>query len=175
MKEHASDTVSLNDRNLGSLIARLAHTIHAPHYPAGDRAALRRWAPGLPVPLAFYRLWLRHVGGDPPPEYQTPVWMGVIWAIATLGAGGNTPNRPFGQALAESGFSEGRLERLLSAPEDKRLELFMSAVRFLAAKGEGFDLAEGARLLLTTDPEKRDSLHRRVASYYYRYSPAANE
>ncbi|MFN3629826.1 MAG: type I-E CRISPR-associated protein Cse2/CasB, partial [Casimicrobiaceae bacterium] len=44
---------------LASIVGRLAHAIGEAHYPNGDRAALRRWAPGQPLPLAFYRLWLR--------------------------------------------------------------------------------------------------------------------
>lgn len=156
---------------LGSDVARLAGVIGSPHFPGGDRAALRRWAPGQPVPLAFYRLWLRHLGSDSPPENRTEAWMAIVWAIATLGEGCHDPKRPFGQSLAESGFSEGRLERLLSAPDDVRIDLFMSAVRFLAAKGERFDLAEAARFLLTTDEGKREQVHRRIAQAFYRHLP----
>lgn len=155
--------------------AKLAHTIAAlagvvghERYPAADRAALKRWAPGQPVPLAFYRLWLRHLGEEPPHEAQTEAWMTLAWGLAISGEGSHDPKRPLGQALAESGFSEGRLERLLSAPDDVRIELFMSAVRFLAAKGERFDWTQAARFLLTVDAAKRESIHRCIALGYYR-------
>lgn len=156
---------------LASTVGRLAHAIGAEHYPNGDRAALRRWAPGQPLPLAFYRLWLRLMGTDLPPEATTPAWMLLAWSLATLGADAHTPGRPWGQALAESGFAEGRLERLLSAPDDVRAELFMSAVRFLAAKGERFDLTEAARFLITSDADKREAVHRRIAQAFYRHLP----
>jgi CRISPR system Cascade subunit CasB len=151
-------------------VARLAGVIGSLHYPSGDRAALRRWAPGQPLPLPFYRLWLRHLDTELPPPAQLEGWMALTWAIATLGADAHAPKRPLGQALAECQFSEARLERLLSTPDDVRLDLFMSAIRFLAAKGERFDLTEAARFLLTHDADKREALHRRIAADYYRHA-----
>lgn len=164
-------TTSSQQPSLSSTLARLAAPVGAPHYPAGDRATLRRWAPGQPVPLAFYRLWLRHVGADLPPEGQTEAWMLIAWAIVTLGKEAHDPKRPWGQALAEAGFSEGRLERLLSAPADVRADLFVQAVRFLAAKDERFDLVEAALYLLTEDEAKREGLARRIAEAFYRHLP----
>lgn len=164
-------TIPDGQSSLSSTLARLAAVIGAPHYPAGDRAALRRWAPGQLVPLAFYRLWLRHVGADLPAQSQSEAWLLLVWAMATLDAEAHAPKRPWGQALAEAGFAEGRLERLLSAPEDVRANLFMQAVRFLAAKGERFDLAEAALYLLTDDEAKREQLHRRIALAFYRHLP----
>lgn len=152
-------------------VARLAGVIASPHYPTADRAALRRWAPGQPMPLAFYRLWLRHAGRDLPPESQIEAWMALTWGLATMGAHAHHSERALGQALAEGRYSEGRLERLLAAPDALRIDLFMSAVRFLAAKNERFDWSEAAAFLLATDSDKRESIHRRIASYYYRHLP----
>lgn len=159
---------------LPGVVARLAHAISAEHDPHGDRVALRRWAPGQPLPLAFYRLWLRQMDGDLPAEAATPAWMLLAWSLATLGAQAHAPARPWGQALAESGFAEGRLERLLSAPADVRPDLFMAAVRFLAAKGERFDLTEAARFLLSSDEDKREAVHRRIAQAFYRHLPKSD-
>ncbi len=153
---------------LAADISRLAGVIGSPHYPGSDRAALRRWATGQPVPLAFYRLWLRHLGSDLPAQQQTDAWMILAWGLATAGQGAHDPKRPLGQALAKSGYSEGRLERLLSAPDDVRLDLFMSTVRFLTTKGERFDWQDAALFLLTLDADKREGLHRRIATSYYR-------
>ncbi|MCL6555569.1 MAG: type I-E CRISPR-associated protein Cse2/CasB [Burkholderiales bacterium] len=155
--------------SLGARVAQMAAIIGAEHYPNGERAALRRWSLEQPIPLAFYRLWLRHLGDDLPPEFQTPAWMTIAWGLATLGKEGHDPRRPLGQALAESQFSEGRLEQLLSAPEDVRPDLFMSAVRFLAAKGERFDWRDGAAFLLTQDNEQRQRLNHRIAAAFYRH------
>jgi CRISPR system Cascade subunit CasB len=169
MSESASPSSELT--SLASIVGRLAQVLASPHYPNGDRAALRRWAPGQPLPLAFYRLWLRHMNQHLPAEAATQAWMLLAWSLATLGAEAHAPGRPWGQALAESGFSEGRLERLLSAPDDIRPDVFMAAVRFLAAKGERFDLTEAAFYLLTSDAEKRETVHRRIAQAFYRHLP----
>lgn len=160
---------------LGSSISRLAGVIGSQRYPAGDRAALRRWAPGQPLPLAFYRLWLRHLGTESPPESQAEVWMTLAWGLATMGPSAHEPRRSFGLALAKAGFSEGRLERLLSAPDDVRKELFMDAVRILGARHERFNWLDGALFLLAADSDKRESVHRRIAHAYYRHLPSGSE
>jgi CRISPR system Cascade subunit CasB len=162
---------SAKESSLAATVGRLAQRIGAAHFSNGDRAALRRWAPGQPLPLAFYRLWLRQMDGELPAEANTEAWMLLAWSLATLGADAHAPERPWGQALAESGFAEGRLERLLSAPADVRPDLFMAAMRFLAARGERFDFAEAARFLLTTDEGKREHVHRRLAQAFYRHLP----
>lgn len=154
-----------------AIVGRLVRVIGASDYPAGDRAQLRRWSPGQHVPLAFYRLWLRHSGTDLPTETQTIAWLALAWSIAMLGASAHLPQRSWGRALAESGYAESRLERLLSSPADVRLELVMSAVRFLSANNERCDLVDIAHFLLTTDPVKREGLHRRIAQAYYRHLP----
>lgn len=167
----ANSQAAVAGASLATPVARLAGVIGAPHYPAGDRAALRRWAPGQPLPLSFYRLWLRHADSDLPPEAHTETWMALAWGLATMGAHAHQPGRALGQALAESRYSEGRLERLLAAPDALRVDLFMSAVRFLAAKNERFDWGDAATFLLATDADKREGIRRRVASSYFRHLP----
>lgn len=159
------------EHSLSTAIARLAGVVGSPHYPAGDRAMLRRWAPGQAVPLSFYRLWLRHLGTDLPPENQTEAWMTVVWGLATMGSDAHDPKRPLGQALAESGYSEGRLERLLSAPEDVRIDLLMDVVRFLSSRHEHFNWSDAASFLLVNAGDKRESIHRRIAHAFYRHLP----
>lgn len=157
--------------DLAAHIGRLAGLLGSAHYPGADRAALKRHAPGQPPPLAFYRLWLRHLGTELPPDGQTAAWALLVWGLALAGAGAHRPGRGLGRMLAESGYAETRLERLLAADDDARERLFASLVRFLAAKGEGFDWLHAARLLLTRDADARESLHRRIAADYYRHLP----
>jgi len=173
MNESVQHTPS-HAASLATQVARLAGVVGAAHYPSGDRAALRRWSPGQPLPLAFYRLWLRHMDTELPPPTKLEAWMTLVWTMATLGAEAHAPKRPLGQALAESKFAEGRLERLLSAPEDVRLDLLMSAIRFLAAKGEHFDLVDAALFLLIADNDRREDLYRRIAASYYRHINDSN-
>lgn len=157
------------ESSLAATVGRLAGVIGHPHYPAGDRAALKRWSPDQPMPLAFYRLWLRHMSDALPSEAQAPAWMALAWGLASLGTASHRKDRQLGRALAESSFAEVRLERLLGAPDELRLELFISMVRFLAAKNESFDWLDAATFLLTTDAQARERVCRRIAQAFYRY------
>lgn len=152
-------------------VGRIATLLALPHYPNGDRAALRRWSSGQSLPMAYYRLWLHHLGQDPPPDAQAEDWMTIVWGLALAGAGAHQSGRTLGQALAEAGFAEARLERLLSAPDELRQDLSRSAIRFLAAKGQACNFADLAAYLLTQDAEKREALNHRIARNYYRHLP----
>lgn len=168
----AQDMMAADD-GLGSLVARLAAVVGSERFPNADRAALKRWAPGQPPPLAFYRLWLRSVDGELPAPAQTQAWMLVTSGLA-LGVA-HQRGRPLGRVLAESRYAEARLERLLAAPPDVLPELFASLMRFLAARGEPVDWLDAARLLLTQDADKRESVHRRIASDYFRHLPRTDK
>ena len=167
----ASPYASTSAESLSARVDRLASILANPHFPVSDFASLRRHAPGRPPPLAFYRLWLRQLGDDLPPESQSAAWMLLTWGLAFIGAGGHRRDRPLGRALAECGYSESRLERLLAADSDSLEPLFASVVRFLTAKRESFDWRDAAHLLLITDAQKREAIHRRIASTYYRHQP----
>lgn len=156
---------------LASRIGTLAGVIGHAHYPNGDRAALKRWAPGQTVPLAFYRLWLRHLGEELPAESQQQSWMLLAWGLALCGAHAHRVDLPLGQALAEARYADARLERLLSAPAELRPELFMALTRFLAAKDAAFNWTEAAEYLLARDTDARERSHRRIAQSFYRHLP----
>jgi CRISPR system Cascade subunit CasB len=171
--------VSITDHpvseELGASVGRLAGLLASDHFPGADRAALKRYASGQAPPLAFYRTWLRHMSDELPGEDDAKAWALMAWGLALMGAQAHRRDRPLGAALAGSGYSEARLERLLAADADARLDLFASLVRFLANKGEGFDWLDAARLLLTRDPDRRESTHRRIAAAYYRRIPTTKE
>ena len=157
------------DDALPQRVARLAGIVGGERFPAADRASLKRWALGQPPPLAFYRMWLRDIDAELPSAAQTPSWVLITWGLA-FGVS-HQRDRPLGQALAESRFAEARLERLLGAAPDILPELIISAIRFLAAKGDSIDWLDAARLLLTQDAGKREVIHRRIAQSYFRHQP----
>lgn len=152
--------------SLHAQIARLSRMIGAEHYPTGDLAALKRYSPGGVIPLAFYRLWLKHMEEELPNSIT--VWATIAFGLATMGKEAHQPGRPLGRVLAEAGYSEARLEQILASDDDVRIKLFTSMVRFLSAKGEGFNWTEAARFLLTNDEDQREAIHRRIASDFYR-------
>lgn len=153
-------------------IGRLAAVLASSHVAGSDRAALQRMVPGTAPPLAYYRLWLRHLADEVPDTAQTGAWMLLAAGLAASHAQANRPGRGFGQALAESGWHEARLERLLAADVDgQQLKLAADGLRFLAARGETFDWVDLARLLLARTDRARDAIHRRIATDFYRKRP----
>lgn len=147
-------------------IVHIAAALAHPDFSAGDRAALKRMVPGEPPPLEFYRFALRHL----PENWEAHLadWVTLVAAMALMGANAYQKGRSFGQALAEEGFSEARLERLLAADDEGRRTLFLRAVRFLASKGASFEWEQAASLLLTRDEARREEINRRIASDFYR-------
>ena len=153
--------------SLASRIARIASTIGADHFPTGERAALKRMPPNESPGLVFFRFWPRYLGTDTPPDAQALDWSVILAGIALMGRSAPQSGRRFGTVLAETRYSEGRLERLLGTEDtDVRRVLFLRAVRFLAAKGEPFDWLGAAAWLLST-AEKRDEAARRIARDFY--------
>lgn len=75
---------------------------------------------------------------------------------------------PAGRVLADAGYAESRLERLLSAEDETLKTLLLRTARFLAAKGAPVNWVDFARLLLTRDPDKREDARLRIARDFYR-------
>ena len=167
----AVDSSATEGDSLSGQIGRLASLLASGHFNNADRAALKRYAAGQPPPLAFYRLWLRHLRAELPEAGWTRTWALLVWGLAFMGVRAHRRDRSLGRALAEAAYAEARLERLLAADEGIREDLFASLVRFMAAKGESFDWCDAALLLLTKDSDMRERCHRRIASDYYRYLP----
>lgn len=168
----ASPSTDTAGPTLHRRIGRLAAVLGADHFPGGDRAALKRMAPGTPPPLSFYRLWLRHLGDDVPAPDQTPPWAVIVAGLAGAPPQAHRPGRGFGRALAESGWHEARLERLLAAGDDgQQVKLTADALRFLAAHGESFDWTQVARLLLARADDARDAIQRQIATDFFRHQP----
>lgn len=147
-------------------IAKLSRMISTEHYPTEDRAALKRYSPGCVIPLAFYRLWLKHMEEKLPDNITA--WAAIAFGLATMGKEAHQPGRPLGRVLAEAGYSEARIEQILASDDDVRIKLFTNMVHFLSARGKGFNWTEAARFLLTTDESKREAIHLRIASDFYR-------
>lgn len=161
------DSAPSTEEALPSRIGQIAATLGGEHFPTGERAALKRFAPGQSVPLAYWRFWPRWLRAEAPPDTQSQDWALILAGLSLMGRAGHQPKARFGATLAEQGYSEQRLERLLAAEDAAtRRQLFARTVRFLAAKGAAIDWLEAARFLLAGDA-LRESLAHRVARDYY--------
>lgn len=166
------ETASPPTPSLAGLIWHLAALINK-KLPPGDVAALRRLRPEDPGCPPFWKLMATEIDaaafkdGALGNDEQDRRWAAVLSALATLD--GLVEKQPdFGTALARSDYSELRFERLLRAGEAQLFDELRNAVRFLAAKAEPANPVDMARLALTRDPEKAESLRRKLARQYYR-------
>lgn len=159
-------TVSLApEETLEQQIGRIAGIISSERFPTGERAALRRMGPGLPLPLSFYRFAFGYLPTGW--EYAIDDWITLVAGIALMSPSAYNVQVGFGRALGEAGYSEFRLERLLAAEDKVRRSLFLRAIRFLAAKSKAFNWTEGARFLLTKSESRRETLNLSIARDFY--------
>lgn len=158
---------STNEEDLPSRIGRIAAILGGEHFPTGERAALKRFAPGQSLPLAYWRFWPRWLRTHAPAEAQSKDWALILAGLALMGRAGHQPKARLGATLATEGYSEQRLERLLAAEDaHTRRQLFARTIRFLAAKGAVIDWLEAARFLLAGDALRESLIHRVARDYY---------
>lgn len=151
--------------NLYQIVGRLASILENDRFPTEERATLRRMMPGQTLPLAFYRFAFKNL----PEQWQRFLdeWVSLVAGISLMSPNAHNPEVGLGIALADAGYSEARLERLLASTDEVRRVLFLRAVRFLAAKAKPFNWVEGAQFLLTKDKDKLEALQLSIARDFY--------
>ena len=105
---------------LGSVVAALSRRLHAQVIGAGALAELRRIT-GDDLPPAFWKRYLT----DVPAEWREPkghvdprvdqAWAGLLRAMVEMAPNPHSFERPFGESLADTDYSEHRFVRLLRA------------------------------------------------------------
>jgi CRISPR system Cascade subunit CasB len=151
---------------LEQTVDRLAHALASAALGPGDRAALRRMAPPQPPPVAFLKLAYRAL---PEQWEQRPAdWMTLAAGLALMGPDPHRSGRPAGRVLAEQGFSEARLERLLSAEGPNLHAALLKTAWFLGSRSAPADWTDFARLLLAGGGPERDAARLRIARDFYR-------
>lgn len=153
-------------------IARLAGLIGGARFPTGDRARLRRLHPASPDGSAFWRLLLEQVPDEERRGAESESrWAVLMQGMALMSGPVASPHRQgarLGAVLAELGYSELRLTRLLRAREPKDLaEHVPRLARFLAAKGSAIDWARFGLLILARSEESAENHRRAIARDYF--------
>ncbi|WP_020373818.1 type I-E CRISPR-associated protein Cse2/CasB [Sulfobacillus thermosulfidooxidans] len=160
-------TTVQNDPTLRSIIIRLANIINSDALSSGKRAQLRRMSLQNEPPLCFYQLAVTYLPeGWTHPSLRSD-WLTIVAGMATMFPRIHQSDRPLGRVLAQAGYSEARLERLLVADDMVRRVLVQRLTRFLAAKLMSVNWIELGALLLLRDHERRESLHLRIAQDFY--------
>ncbi|MBF0528784.1 MAG: type I-E CRISPR-associated protein Cse2/CasB [Deltaproteobacteria bacterium] len=155
-------------------VREMAEVLAGENFPIGERAALKRMGIDGAAPLAFHRFVIKYIED----AYQNGPWRAdwrtLICAMARQRNGGFNPAISLGQALAEAGYAESRMERLLSANGDTLRALILRAARQLTAKDVAIDWSQLAELLFCRDPESREKINTRIARDFYRSTPFKN-
>ncbi|MCO6440763.1 MAG: type I-E CRISPR-associated protein Cse2/CasB [Nitrococcus mobilis] len=156
------------------LAPRLAAVIHADGFPNGERARLKRMSLSGPTPLSYHRFLLRYV----PPRWHGKItalaWRTLISALARQHQNPHNPSMPFGHALAESDYSELRLESLLAAEGRVLATLTLRAATRLAAGRVRCNWKDIAWLLFAVNNDTRERVNQRIARDFYR-TPSAKD
>lgn len=141
-----------------------------PWLPVGERVALRRCKPGDIGGTGLYRFLarLRETGAfvpasGPDADDAERRWTCMLAACERLP---HKADLSLGAALADAGYHEARLERLLRADDSRSLTAIDHAVRYLAAKGSQMNLYDLHRLLFTTGSAV-ESIRRGLARQFY--------
>lgn len=130
--------------------------------PKRDRAELRR--PGH-CP-ALWKVLVRMDKAES--DYHEPYewerrWRVLLRCIARTGQGA----KPLGKALAETGWSEGRLFRLLEASEEGLYDQIRFAAAYLESKDARPDWTQFHDLLIYNNERARHA----IARSYYSHQP----
>lgn len=127
----------------------------------GDLAELRRMNTDRPDSALFWRLIIAFRIASDDSAYNDDVQTEQAWAktIAALAHGTrygqeetttpHDPAIPLGRALAAAGFHQARLQALLNAGPPQVQRLAATATAFLHSKGQRYNAADLARLMLS--------------------------
>lgn len=160
---------------LRATVSRLARALEKQLSP-GDVAALRRLDPDDPAAPAFFKVAVQLLedvmpdvesAGEPARMEAERRWAAILCAMA-LTSGLHRFDRPLGSALAESGFAELRLTRLLRARGDQVFPALRAAAQYLASKAEPFDPTDLARLVLSEGRRDEEKVRRAIARSYFK-------
>ncbi len=153
---------------LAGVIARVAAEFDSGGLGPGERAELRRLDPAKPSQPAFWKVLAQIVSPDAPlPPGAELRWAAALTGLARMGPDSHAPSRRAGGVLADCGYSEARFQRLLRSEGATLADAFRRTCAFLAQKAERVDWTELARLVLETDPARRESTRRELARQYY--------
>ncbi len=146
----------------------------------GPRAQLRRWRPGrTELSPAFWRIYVTRPDGEkaaaihPKALERIAVLLAALAETDGLHRGHEANASSLGRALAQCGFSEARLIRLLEAGDEQRADGLLKAASFLASKAQPFVTTD---LVHFACPQGDDALERRrlkIARDFYAALDAA--
>jgi len=152
--------------NLASIVARLHTAIHSEGVGNGGRAALRKADPSQPLPMSFYRFAAHYLPDHW--ENNRSAWICLVSSLANIRAQSHDMKRAFGAELAKAGYTELRMNKLLSAKSDMLEHQVRQISRLFQSKAINANWVDPARLLLAKDNTAREAIRQQLATDYYK-------
>lgn len=170
MSSNPESAVQTEVPTLRAIVGRIVQALEKQLAP-GDIAALRRLEPSDPAAPAFFKVAASVLDGILPDGEDARLdaerrWAAVLCSMSVTN-GLHLFGRPLGSALADAGFTELRLTRLLRARGDQVFTALRAAAQFLASKAQPFDPADLARLVLSEGRPDEEKVRRAIARSYF--------
>lgn len=156
----------IEPKPLALTVELLASALASGEVGAGDTAILKRMEIHQRPSVAFMRIAYRYLPEQW--ENQTLQWMAITAGMAWMNPHSHNKGSRVGQVLAEHGYSEIRLERLLSADQAVLPMMLMRAAYFLSARQSPVDWTEFASLLLVEEQDECERIRLAIARDFYR-------
>lgn len=151
------------------VVHKIALEIAQEHFPAGDRAALRKEQRGP----AFWKIAVHHL--EPKGLLVDGPWRDeaeLRWAAILAGLARNPQlhrrDRRLGDVLAEADIAEARVLRLARAHGDSLHKTVRAVAQQLASSGLKVDWGDFADLILSDGRPWEDEVRRRMCRDFYR-------
>ena len=165
-----TDTQESSSLKLGSAVGKINAIIYD-GLSTGDLAELRRISPDEPFTPALWRVLLDLELDDAPDWISQSKWE-RRWATLLMGmarcAGLHSYDIPFGQALAEAGWSELRFVRLMRSDGQQLETELRRLAQYLASKNQRADWTDAGRLLFYQSGDTADDIRLQISRHYYK-------
>ncbi len=143
---------------------------------SGDIADLRRMDPNDPSCPAYWRIMSLYVASCGYVPKAEPLrikvenqWAAILASMAKAAGvkGFHSLKKRTGNVLADMGFAEARLIRLIRSTDEKLPVILRHTAAYLASKGESCNWCEFARLVLYQRGDFAAVVRRRISRDYY--------
>lgn len=151
-----------------AVVLALAELIPSERLPTGERAALRRLAPDdYAASPAFWRLMIERV----PEELRQTLAAESRWAMLLHGLAevhqAHQQKEKLGRVLAETNWSEARMEQLLRARDAQFWPTLRRMWGVLAVHARPLDWVDAADFVLADSESAAERCRHRIARDYY--------
>jgi CRISPR type I-E-associated protein CasB/Cse2 len=161
----SEDQSTTSENTIDRKIGAIAHLLSRPGAQK-ERAFLRRAQEGV-EPSVFWEILETHVGSNLGESVEKR-WKAILVCLAdAISKDAHSPKRNFGTACRDSGLSEGRFVQLLESGINDLPYLARRACQLVISRGESFNVADVARLILSCGGPNHETVRRSLSRKFF--------